>query len=178
MKLWPHDRRTPAFLNADLDEEIYMSQPPGLPPKLNAHGEEMVLRLHKSIYGLKQASHQWYRLIDSIFKSLGFTRLQSDQSIYLCRRGDIIVVIALYVDDLQGATNDEPTWNAIKSKLSARLKMKDLGIASYCLGLEIYQDLEAQTVRISQKKYFQGVLERFGMANCRPVPPRSRSAPN
>jgi hypothetical protein len=49
-----------AFLNADLDEEIYMSQPPGLPPKLKAHGEEMVLCLHKSIYGLKQAFRQWY----------------------------------------------------------------------------------------------------------------------
>ncbi|KAJ7873617.1 hypothetical protein B0H14DRAFT_3558289 [Mycena olivaceomarginata] len=61
-----------------------------------------------------------------------FTCLQSDHSIYLCR----------------GATNDEPTWNTVKSKLSARLKMKDLGIASYCLGLEISQDLEAQTVRI------------------------------
>lgn len=130
-----------------------MSQP-GLPPKLNARGDEMVLKLRKSFYGLKQASRQWYRLIDSIFTSLGFTRLQSDHSIYLCRRGDIIVVIALYVDDLQGATNDEPTWNAVKLKLSARLKMKDLGVASYCLGLEISQDLEARTVRISQKKYF------------------------
>jgi hypothetical protein len=47
--------------------------------------------------------------------------------------------------------------------------MKDLGVASYCLGIEISQDLEAQTVRISQKKYFQGVLERFGMADCRAV---------
>jgi hypothetical protein len=129
----------------------------------------MVLRLHKSIYGLKQASRQWYRLIDSIFKSLGFTRLQSDHSIYLCRRGAIIVVIALYVDDLQGATNNKPTWDILKAKLSARLKMKDLGIASYCLGLEISQDLDAGTVRISQKKYFQGVLERFGMADCKAV---------
>jgi hypothetical protein len=75
-----------AFLNADLEEDIYMpSQPPGLPPKLDAHGDEMVLCLHKSIYSLKQASRQWYRLIYSIFKSLGFTRLQSDHSIYLCR---------------------------------------------------------------------------------------------
>jgi hypothetical protein len=158
-----------AFLNADLDKEIYMSQPPGLPPKLNARGEEMVLKLHKSIYGLKQASRQWYRLIDSIFKSLGFTRLKSDHSLYLCRRREIIVIIALYVEDLQGATNNEPTWNVLNSKLSTRLKMKDLGVASYCLGLEITQDLDAQTVRISQKKYFQGVLERFGMADCRAV---------
>jgi hypothetical protein len=81
----------------------------------------------------------------------------------------IIVVIALYVDDLQGATNDEATWNVVKSKLSERLKMKDLGVARYCLGLEISQDLKAQTVRISQKKYFQGVLERFGMADCKAV---------
>src|ERR1700761_2323516 len=104
----------------------------------------MVLKLHKSSYGLKQTSRQ-YLLIDSIFKSLRFTRLKSDHSIYLCQRGDIIVIIALYVDDLQGATTDEPTWNALKSKLSARLKIKDLGIASYCLGLEISQDLEART---------------------------------
>jgi hypothetical protein len=165
-----------AFLNAELDEEIYMAQPPGLPPKLNANGEEMVLRLHKSIYGLKQASRQWYRLIDSIFKSLGFTRLQSDHSIYLCRRGDIIVVIALYVDDLQGATNDESTWNVVKSKLSARLKMKNLGVASYCLGLEIEQDLDAQTVRISQKKYSRVSSNALGWRILGPCPPRFRSA--
>jgi hypothetical protein len=47
--------------------------------------------------------------------------------------------------------------------------MEDLGVASYCLGLEISQDLAAQTIRISQKKYFQGVLKRFGMADCRAV---------
>jgi hypothetical protein len=158
-----------AFLNAELNEEIYMSQPPGLSPKLNVHSEEMVLQLRKSIYGLKQASRQWYRLIDSIFKSLGFTRLQSDHSIYLCQHDDITAVIALYVDNLQGATKDKPTWDVIKAKLSAHLKMKDLGVSSYCLGLEISQDLEAGTVHISQKKYFQGVLKRFGMANCRPV---------
>ena len=80
-----------AFLNAELDEEIYMTQPPSLPPKLNARGEEMVLKLYKSIYGLKQASRQFYRLIDSIFKSLGFTRLQSDHSIYLCRCDNILL---------------------------------------------------------------------------------------
>jgi uncharacterized protein involved in tolerance to divalent cations len=135
--------------------------------KLNANGEEMVLQLHKSIYGLKQASHQWYRLIDSIFKSLGFTRLQSDHSICLCRCSNIIIVIALYFDAPQGATNDESTWNVVKSKLSACLKMKDVCVASYCLGLEIEQDLDVQTVYISQKKYFQGILEHFGMADCR-----------
>lgn len=129
----------------------------------------MVLKLHKSIYSLKQASRQWYHLIDSIFKSLGFTCLQSDHSIYLCRHGDIIVVIALYVDDLLGATNDKHTWNTVKAELSARPKMKDLGVASYCLGLEIDQDLNAGTVHISQRKYFQGILERFGMADCRVV---------
>jgi hypothetical protein len=75
----------------------------------------------------------------------------------------------LYVDDLQGATNDKATWDILKSELSARLKMKDLGVASYCLGLEIVQDLKAGTVRISQRKYFEDVLERFGMTDCRPV---------
>jgi hypothetical protein len=63
---------------------------------------------------------------------------------------EIIIVIALYVEDLQGAaTNDEPTWIPLKSELPAWLKMKDLGIACYRLGLEISQGLEAQTVCIS-----------------------------
>jgi hypothetical protein len=128
------------------------------------------MRAFGSNISCKQSVRQWYRLIDSILKPMGFTRLQSDHSIYLCRRGDIIVDIALYIDNLQGATtNDEATWNAVKSKLSERLKMKDLGVARCCLGLDISQDLEAQVVLISQKKYFRGVLERFGSCTKSPV---------
>jgi hypothetical protein len=157
-----------AFLNTELDKEICVARPLGLPLKLGAHGDEMVLHLQKSLYGLKQASQQWYCLIDSIFKSLGFTRLQSNHSIYLCRR-DIFVVIVLYVDDLQGATNNKASWDSVKLRLSAHLKMKDLRVVLYCLGLEIEPDLVAGTVQISQRKYFESILKQLGMADCRPV---------
>ena len=69
-----------AFLNGDLSEEVYMSQPEGL--KENGK-ENMVCRLKRSIYGLKQASHQWYLKFDKIVMSFGFIKNKFDQCVYM-----------------------------------------------------------------------------------------------
>lgn len=73
-----------AFLNGDLKEEVYVTQPPGYV----THGKEhKVLRLHKALYGLKQAPRAWYGRIDSYFLQNGFERSMNDAALYIMKQG-------------------------------------------------------------------------------------------
>ena len=68
-----------AFLNGDLEEEVYMKQPEGFS---SSDGEHLVCKLQKSIYGLKQASRQWYLKFHNVISSFGFFENGMDQCIY------------------------------------------------------------------------------------------------
>ena len=72
-----------AFLNGDLSEEVYVSQPPGYEV---AGQEGSVMRLRKALYGLHQAPRAWYAKLDETLASLGFTRSPLEHAVY--RRGD------------------------------------------------------------------------------------------
>jgi hypothetical protein len=86
-----------AFLNGELKEEIYMKQPEGY---VEEGEEDLVFKLNKSIYGLKQSSRCWYNTIDQFLKNSGYVQSSSDPCLYIKREGDDIMLIALYVDDL------------------------------------------------------------------------------
>ena len=86
-----------AFLNGTLDEEIYMNQPDGFVEKGN---EGKVCKLNRSIYGLKQASRQWYILFDNAITSYGFSMMEGDHCIYFKMVGDKFILLSLYVDDI------------------------------------------------------------------------------
>ena len=86
-----------AFLNGDLDEEIYMSQPEGfaVPGK-----EHLVCRLKKSLYGLKQSPRQWYQKLNKTFMQLGFWHIQSNNCIYVWAKDGLCIMLPVFVDDL------------------------------------------------------------------------------
>ena len=85
------------FLNGNLDEEIYMSLPDGLPTPSNP---QLVCKLAKSLYGLKQSSRAWYQRLDSYLLLQGYTRLESDANIYIKRENDQgFTILTVYVDD-------------------------------------------------------------------------------
>lgn len=155
-----------AFLNGDLDEEIYMEQPEGF---VVPGQEHLVCKLNKSLYGLKQAARQWYKKIDRALRKLGFKRLEADHCVYIWREGDLVIYIALYVDDLLLLSNSKAKLKEIKLQLSQMFHMKDLGPAHYVLGFQIHRDRQARTLSISQGEYVKNVLERFDMMDCKPV---------
>ena len=162
-----------AYLNGDLDEEIYMSQPDGYDvPETN-----LVCELNKSLYGLKQAACTWHLKMDDALKEHGFTALAADQCVYTRVQDGHVIVIALYVDDLLLASDDLTTLAKLKRALAARFEMEDMGEASFILGIDIRRDRTARTVSIGQAAYVTAVLQRHGMNDCKPaVAPMSRDA--
>ena len=93
-----------AFLNGDLHETIFMAQPEGFVVKGKEH---MGCRLKKSIYGLKQASRQWYLKFDDVIKNFGFIENLKDNCIYIKTKGGRFIILVLYVDDILLASNDK-----------------------------------------------------------------------
>ena len=154
-----------AFLNGDLEEEVYMKQPEGFS---SSDGEHLVCKLKKSIYGLKQASRQWYLKFHDIISSFGFVENIMDQCIYQKTSGSKICFLVLYVDDILLATNDKGLLYEVKQFLSKNFNMKDMGEASYVIGIKIHRERSQCILGLSQETYINKVLERFRMKDCSP----------
>jgi hypothetical protein len=155
-----------AFLNGDLEEEIFMTQPEGfaVPGK-----EHLVCRLKKSLYGLKQSPRQWYHKLNETFIQLGFRRIQSDNCIYVWAKDGQRIMIPVFVDDLTLAATGRPLMDSIKAELQRKFKMRDLGPLHYILGIQVIRDRSKRLIYLSQAKHIDDVLAKHNMTNCRPV---------
>ncbi|RVW47053.1 Retrovirus-related Pol polyprotein from transposon TNT 1-94 [Vitis vinifera] len=153
------------FLNGNIDETIYMVQPENFESN---DSKQLVCRLKRSIYGLKQASRQWYRKFDQVITSFGFKENTVDQCIYLKFSESKFIILVLYVDDILLASSDVGLLHETKRFLSSKFDMKDLGNASFVLGIQIHRDRSRGILGLSQKAYIDKVLSRFGMSNCAP----------
>lgn len=153
-----------AFLHGDLDEEIYMLQPEGFDDNL-----ELVCKLEKSLYGLKQASRVWNVKLNEVLEKFGLKRSITDQCIYHMMNGKTILIVAVYVDDLVIFSNERAVENKLKNCLMKSFKMKDLGESTSLLGMRIIRDKEAGTITIDQLHYIKRLLEKFGLSDCNPV---------
>ena len=85
------------FLHGDLEEEIYMKQYEGFEVKKK---KDLVYKLKRSLYGLKQSPRIWYKRFDTYILSLGFVRSKADHCIYSKEQGGCFIYVALYVDDM------------------------------------------------------------------------------
>ncbi|GKB40155.1 zinc finger, CCHC-type containing protein [Tanacetum coccineum] len=122
-----------AFLNGDLEEEVYMNQPQGF---IMPGNENKVCKLIKSLYGLKQAPKQWHQKFDEVVLSNGYLLNQADKCVY--RKFDETgkgVIICLYVDDMLIFGTDQVQVDLTKEFLSSRFSMKDMGEADVILVL-------------------------------------------
>ena len=152
-----------AFLNGDLEHEIYMCQPEGH----RVEGQEqLVCKLNKSLYGLKQAGRSWYEKIDALLFKFGFTKLATDNCIYIKRSNDYLIIIALYVDDLLILSDSIPKLKQFKQELANTFEMMDMGEARFILGIKIDRDRIKRTLSISQTEYINKVLANHNMTEC------------
>jgi hypothetical protein len=125
------------FLNEDLLENVYMVQHKGFAMKGKEH---MRCHLRKSIYGLKQASRQWYLKFDETIRSIGFKENEEDNCIYAKFRSRKFIFLILYLDDILLASSDVSLLLESKMFLFSNFDMKDLGEASFVIGIEIHRD--------------------------------------
>ena len=123
---------TTAFLNGELEEEVYMQQPKGF----SREGEEhLVCKLKKSIYGLKQSPRCWNTALDKQLKEMGFIQSTSDPCIYVDAGGDTFF-IGVYVDDIVLAGRTLERITEVKETLSQKFDIKDMGKLHYFLGMQ------------------------------------------
>ena len=155
-----------AFLNGNLEEEIYMEQLVGFV----AEGQEhKVCKLLRSIYGLKQSSRQWYIRFHQAIISFDFEMIDEDHCVYVKRSKEKFVILSLYVDDILLASNNKEYVQIIKEWLSSNFDMKDMGEAAYILGVKIERDRSKKMLALSQEHYIKKVLEKFHMQDCKPI---------
>ncbi|KAL0442067.1 UNVERIFIED_CONTAM: Retrovirus-related Pol polyprotein from transposon TNT 1-94 [Sesamum radiatum] len=151
-----------AFLYGELDEEIYMDQPEGFV----AHGNERkVCKLVKSLYGLKQAPKQWHEKFDQTILAFGFSVNENDKCIYCKVKGDRIIILCLYVDDILLIGSCIEIITETKSFLKNKFEMKDMGEADVILGIKLIRSTDG--IAISQSHYVEKILEKFGYQNSR-----------
>ncbi|GKA92836.1 retrotransposon protein, putative, ty1-copia subclass [Tanacetum coccineum] len=153
-----------AFLHGNLEEVIYMRQPPGY-----EQGNKVCL-LKKSRYGLKQSPRQWYRMFDEYMLSNGFKRSSYNSCVYYrsYAPGEYIYLL-LYVDDMLIACKSKAKIGFTKTLLKREFDMKELGEAKKILGMEIIRDRSRKILRVSQSGYVSKILNNFRIDNGKSV---------
>lgn len=129
---------------------------------------DSVCLLKKSLYGLRQSGLQWHKELVRKLSCIGFEALQQDPCVFVARKGERVMLIAIYVDDIILAANDDEWIKSIKRQLSSMFEMKDMGKIGHCLGIEFSRD-EENRVYLNQKIYLDKVLERFNMSQCKSI---------
>jgi hypothetical protein len=153
------------FLHGALAEEVYMSQPPGF---IDSSCPDYVCKLHRSIYGLRQAPRVWFQSFSQALLSLGFQSSQADNSLFTLHSSAGSVLLLVYVDDIIITGSTDSLINHIVNQLSRRFHMKDLGDLHYFLGLEVHRS--SGHLRLTQTKYLLSILSSANMIDCKPQP--------
>ena len=154
-----------AFLNRDLKENVFMSQPEGFVVKGN---EQKVCKLVKSLYGLKQTPRAWYEKLTEHILKLNFEHFDlDDATLFIKKVGRSVVYLVVYVDDLLMTGNNESYIASIEKDLKKIFEMTDMGHLHYYLGIEFTQ--HPKYIFLSQKKYVGELLDKFCMTECNPI---------
>ena len=156
---------TTAFLNGELEEEVYMRQPEGF---ITDGEENLVCKLRKSIYGLKQSPRCWNTALDSHLKDIGFVQSVSDPCVYTDKEGDMFF-IGVYVDDIILAGRSDKKIREVKDALARKFNIKDMGKLHYFLGTMVLHDEKSESIWIGQPVYTNNLLKKFGMQDCKAV---------
>jgi hypothetical protein len=148
-----------AYLYGLLDEEVYMYPPDGwtIP-----YGK--VLKLKKSLYGLKQAGRQWHEHADAILKDIGFKQSDADPCLYVLNDAKNTIWLLLYVDDILMSSKSSSALDNARRKLEDQVKIKVTDDALFYLGISMTRDRSKRTIALSQTAYINDILRRFGFS--------------
>ncbi|GJX01291.1 retrovirus-related pol polyprotein from transposon TNT 1-94 [Tanacetum coccineum] len=153
-----------AFLNGELKEEVYVSQPEGFVDPERPHH---VYRLKKALYGLKQAPRAWYDTLSEFLLAQGFSKGVVDPTLFIWKIGKHTLHVQIYVDDIIFASTDPKVCNRFSNEMSSKFQMSMMGQISFFLGLQISQN--PRGIFINQSKYANEILKKFEFHKSDPV---------
>jgi hypothetical protein len=161
-----------AYLNGKLteDEVIFMKQPPGY-AEVGGDGKVKVLRLWKTLYGLKQAGRRWYQMLVRIMSKLGFSRCGGDQAVFFrrCEKTNVLIIVLVHVDDCSIVGNTKTLVARFKFEMAKFVDITDLGELHWILGIEVRRIREERKLLLSQKSYIDSILRRYGFEDLKPI---------
>jgi hypothetical protein len=157
-----------AYLNAPLNEEVYMRPPPGY---LKTGQEGMVLLLLKSIYGLHQSGRMWNKEMTKVLEGLGYSKSKTDHSVFyrLREENNEHIIVAVSTDDMALTANSMASVNCFKAEIAEHWTIRDLGELTWLLGFQVKRDRQARTISINQQSYIEHMLENFNLINAKRV---------
>ncbi|CAM8960116.1 unnamed protein product [Rhodiola kirilowii] len=153
-----------AFLHGALDEEVYMTFPPGFFKQEKQLG--MVCKLNKSLYGLKQASRQWFSKFSDALLTYEFHQSSHDHSLFTYDHNGDFLILLVYVDDVVITGTSTSLIDSVKTFIHSAFKIKDLGQFKYFLGIEVARSPSG--IFINQRKYVLDLLSEVGLLACKP----------
>jgi hypothetical protein len=147
-----------AYLNGELNEDVYMAQPPffAVPGK-----EHLVCKLHKALYGLKQVGRQWHEKLSSVLLSMGFAKCAADHAVFYRSKGTELFFIPTHVDDLTLISPSKHTIDSFKETFTRHLEISDLGEVHWLLGIQVNRDRALKSISLSQTAYIDSITTRF-----------------
>ncbi|CAI7898279.1 unnamed protein product [Closterium sp. NIES-54] len=149
---------TTAFLNGIILEELYMLQPEGLDD-----GSGRVCRLKKAIYGLKQAPRAWYHKLEETLLAGGFKKSECDHSLFLLQEKEQFLMLLVYVDDILLFSKSSAIIERVEEMQEMQFKCSKMGNVKYYLGMHVERDLDKVVLRLHQRKYCEGLAEKYGL---------------
>lgn len=154
-----------AFLNGIIEEDVYVSPPPGYTLGPSTH----VCKLDKALYGLKQAPRAWHTTLSAELAKLGFIESQADAGLFISTNPSQPAYLVTYVDDILIATPKSTAVLPIKRGLMAAFDAHDLGPCSFFLGMDVIRDRPSNTIKLAQARNIKDLLSKYNMDNAKPV---------
>jgi hypothetical protein len=162
-KLFQMDMKS-AFLNGPIKEEVYVEQRPGLE---DDRYPDHVYKLSKALYGLKQAPRAWYECLKDFLISNAFKVGKIDPTLFTKTCNGDLFVCQIYVDDIIFGSTNQKSCEEFSRVMIQNFEMLMMGELNYFLGFQVKQLKEGTF--ISQTKYTQDLLKRFGMKDAKPA---------
>ncbi|GJR31158.1 putative ribonuclease H-like domain-containing protein [Tanacetum coccineum] len=149
-----------AFLYGTIDEEVYVSQPPGF---VDPDHPTKVYKVVKALYGLHQAPRAWYATLSTFLVKHGYRRGTIDKTLFIRRNKKDIMLVQVYVDDIIFGSTNKSWCDEFEALMQSRFQMSSMGELTFFLGLQVKQNKEG--IFISQDKYVAEILKKFDLVN-------------
>jgi len=151
-------------LNGFLNEEVYVSQPPGFEDHLYPNH---VFKLKKALYGLKQAPRQRYERLSNFLLLKGYVRGALDKTLFIRKHDNDVILVQVYGDDIIFGSNNNTLCEEFVAAMQGEFEMSMMGELTYFLGLQVIH-LNHGTF-LNKSKYFFDLLKKFKMEDCKEV---------